>query len=154
QRDVERERVEDRRLAVGGILLAQRFHRFFVRERARLVIDLVGVLVVGLDRRDVVLLALRLGARRLGARDRCRAVLQATWRRRAAERVAQRRDGHAPVRDAARGIGLGDGVEALDGLGEPERVLQRDRALELRLNGGIARRRKVDLPEALGRLRT
>src|SRR5207249_10003398 len=41
----------------------------------------------------------------------------------------------------------------LDRLGEPERVLQRDGALELRLHGGTARGREVDLAQALRRLR-
>src|SRR5207245_10597639 len=98
-------------------------------------------------------LALALAAGALGACAGGRALALPARDRRPGQRVAEPRDGGAPVRDAARRVGLRDGVEPLDRFAEPERVLQRDGALELRLHRRAARSREIDLAQALRRLR-
>src|SRR2546422_4752961 len=70
KRLVQGERVEDLRLDVVRILLNERFHRLFVVLRARVLVDLVVVLVELLDRRQPVAFTLRLGADRLALLDR------------------------------------------------------------------------------------
>ena len=152
RRRVEGEGVEHRRLPVLRVARGELLHRLAVGERARPVVDLVGVLVEHLDRADVVALALRLGARRLGPLDGRPPVGKRFGRRRPAERIAEQVHRDAPVRDAAGGIALRDGRERARGRREPERVKHGNRALEILLDRGAARRREMDRADlVLGR---
>jgi hypothetical protein len=117
------------------------------------VVDFVGIGIKGGDGGDVVLLALGLGAGGFRPRDGGRALGDPARHRRPPQRIAEPGDGRAPVGNATGRIGGGDGVEGLDCLTEPERVLQRYGALELRLHGRAARGREVDLAQPFGRLR-
>src|SRR3989442_214116 len=141
---VERQGVEDRRLAIVRVARGELLHRLPVAERAGPVVYRVGVLVEGLDRRNIVTLALGLGARGLRALDGRPAVGERLRRRRPAEGIAQEVHRHAPVGDPAAGVGLGDGRERGGGRGEPERVEHGDGALEISLDRGTTRRREVD----------
>ena len=149
----ERQRVEDRRLAIGRILRGQIPHRLRVRDDARALIDR-GEISVELRRGgDVAPLALRLGGRLERERDGVQALLE--LRRRPhdhGERIAPPRERDAPVRDRARGIRRERRLETLDGLTELEGVQQRHGAVELRLRCRRARRLEMHGPELLGRV--
>src|SRR5262245_59058646 len=62
RRGVEGERVKRRRFAVLGITHVHLFHGLLVREGTRAMVELVGVLIKSLDRRDVVLFTVGRGA--------------------------------------------------------------------------------------------
>ena len=144
ERDVERQRVEDGRLAVVGIALGELFHGLLIGDGARPVVDLLGVLVERLDGGDVVALTLGPGAGRLRPLDGRPPLLEAARAGRCGEGVAEPRHGHAPVGDGAAGIDLSGFGEPLDGRVERERVQQRDPDLERRLRRGATRGREVD----------
>ena len=113
---IESERVENGRLRIIRIFLHQRFHRLFVGETARRLIDLVVVLVVRLDRQKPVALAFSLGADRLTLLDRLQPVLQNRCCQRQDHWVGAMADRDAPVRDRALrvgGSGVGKGLDAV-----------------------------------------
>src|SRR3989441_12875360 len=150
KRLVQGERVEDLRLDVVRILLNERFHRLFVVLRARVLVDLVVVLVELLDRRQPVAFTLRLGADRLALLDRLQTTLQRRRIEGPDERV--RADAHrqTPVGDGAARVGLRDRRERLDRLGEEEGMERRERALELLLRLRRARSLEQHATELLG----
>jgi hypothetical protein len=59
-----------------------------------------------------------------------------------AERIAHQRRGDAPFSDRASGIAGEHFAKCPLALAEPERVQQRNAALEARLHGGLARARE------------
>ena len=137
---VQRQRVEDLRLDVTRILLRQGLHRLFVVLGAGVVVDPVVVLVVRLDRREPVALAFGLRADGLPLLDRVEPPLERDRIEGARERIGTDAHGEPPVRDGAAGVGLRDGRERFDRFGKEERVQHRERALELFLRLGRARR--------------
>ncbi len=150
ERLVQRERVEDLGLDVLGILLRQRFHRIAIAARARFLVDRIVALVVDLDRRDPVALARALGADRFAFLDVVESALQRGGVERADQRVWPIAHGEAPIRDRAVGIGLQRRVERIDRLGKVERMEHRERALEVLLRGGRARRLEQHAAETTG----
>ena len=144
-----RERVEDRRLVVAGAALRHAGHGLVVGYDARRVRHSIA-LVVGADRGDVVALtrARRSHGRRL---LRCRSSgREFVVRGRPPDGVEI---GHRepPLRHPATGILRRNLLEGLRGLDVSEGVQQRQPALEHRLNLGVTRRGKPDLPELLRR---
>ena len=146
---VERERVEDRGLAVARVARGQLLHRLLVGDRPRPVVDLVVVLVEDLDRRDVVELALALRAGRPGARDGGRAVAQHLRGGRPAEGVLEHGHRDAPVGDPAGRVLLRDLVERLDRGAAPEGVEEGHGAAQVGLDRRAAGVGEVDLAELL-----
>jgi hypothetical protein len=136
RRRVQREGVEDRSFPIVGIAAVDLLHGLLVGGGPRAVIELVVVAIVRLDRADVVLLARR---HRQPSRlvEGGRALLQHRGARRRPERVV---DAHrdAPVPHRARGVRGRDRRKSLQRLLVPERVQERDRALEVSLDGGRA----------------
>src|SRR5262249_8301811 len=65
------------------------------------------------------------------------------------ERVPEPRYGRAPGRNAARGIGLGGRLEALDRVLEPEGMQERHTPSELLLRSRVARRGEVHAAQLL-----
>ena len=99
------------------------------------------VLVVELDRREPIALALGLGADRLALLHRLQAVLQDGGGQRQDQRVGTVADRDAPIGDGALRIGRGGFGECLDAVRIKERMHQRDAAIEfllrLRSAGGL-----------------
>ena len=151
--DVERQRIEDGGFPVLRILRGQRVHGLLVILRARAMVDLVVVLVEGLDGGEVVELALGLGAHALALGHRRGPQLEVLGRRGAGQGIPESGHRRTPIGDAAGGIGLGRGLESLDRIGEPEGVEQGHGPGELRLGGGVTGGREVDSAESLGGLR-
>ena len=104
-RNIERDRIENLRLVVGGVTAGESFHRFQVRLNPRLMRDLVVIDVHHRQRVDVLAFAFCLGTsclclfnggkakRKIGSRNR-------------EVRIAQIRQRDAPIRDGASRIGL------------------------------------------------
>ena len=137
RRRVQRERIEHRGLAVVGIAPVELLHRLLVGGGPRAMVQLVVVAIVRLDRGDVVLLA-----RRCGQPTRLlqggRALLQHRRARGLPERVVDAHR-HAPVAHRAGRILRRQLGEGLLRLLVPERVQERDRALEIGLDSGRTR---------------
>src|SRR6266446_3760851 len=55
----QRQRIEDRGLVVLRVSEIELLHGFLISERASSVIELLGIFIENLDRRDVILLSLR-----------------------------------------------------------------------------------------------
>ena len=142
---VERQRVEDGGFPIVGIAAGQPLHGLLVGGRPRAVIERVGVAIVRRDGRDVLLLP---RGRDQPARllDRVGAPVQHRRARRLPERMV---DAHrdAPVAHRARGVRGRDRGEGLLRLLVPERVQQRDRALEVGPNRGRAGDGEANGPE-------
>jgi hypothetical protein len=140
--------VEDGRLAVLGVALVELLHGLGVGGGPRAVVELVGVLEEEVGGRDVVTLAIRPGPGRLRLVHGLHPALEGGGGRGRPDLrpLAER---HAPVRHAAARIGLGDGREGLRRLEIPERMQERDRALEGLLHGGGARHGEDDLADLL-----
>ncbi len=136
---VQRQRVEHFRLDVVRVLLRQRLHRLLVVAGARVLVDLVVVLVELLDRREPVALALGLGADRLALLDRVQPALQRRGVPRPDQRVRPDRHRQAPVGDGAARVGLGNRRERLDRLRKMERMQLGQGHLELLLRLRAAR---------------
>jgi hypothetical protein len=113
-------------------------------------IERVPVLVVRLDRRDVVALPLRLGARRAALFSRREPVPERRGVGGTDERVRTSAHRDAPVRHRAARIRLGDFAERVEVLRIHEVVQQSDRVVELLLGRGAAADREVDRAEMLG----
>src|SRR5438128_250018 len=90
--------------------------------------------VIGPDRLDIAALTLALGADRAALRNRFLGALGALRRGAGRVRIADRQRGDAPGRDRAARVLLQYLAERLVALAPPERVEQRHRALQLRLN--------------------
>ena len=147
---LQRERVEGHRLAVLRIASVHLGHRLLVGERSCLVVELVPVLVEGLGGGDPIALALRLGRRGLGLLDRFPPALEVRRARRRPDLIPQAH-GDAPVAHRAVRVRLGDGGERLHRLEVPERVQERDPALERLLHRRIAGDGKRHLPDLVTR---
>ena len=140
------EGVEDRRFLVVGILAGQLLHRLLVALAARSRGHAVVAGVRLFQRAEPVALPLRPG-QRLALLDGVQPALEALGGPRRHERIGPLADRQPPVRHRAVRIGGDHGLERLDALGIEERVQDRDRPLELRLDGRLARRRKAHGPE-------
>ena len=127
---VQRECIEDRRLAVFRILRGQRGHRLLKGKKTRDVVDRV---LTGI-------------ADRVAVRDRGDAGLEVVGRRRLPDLV-EAAHRHPPVRHRAGRVRGGQLRERLVGLAVPERVQHREADVEPPLRFGGARDRKVHLPE-------
>src|SRR5262249_23412372 len=139
----DREGEEVPRLTIVWVLAINLLHARLERLRARGMVELVGVAVVGAHGVDVVALPLRLRVGRSGLRRRLASFLELRGSglrsgvaRRPYRMEARHRD--APVRHGARRIGLRDLEECPLRRVVPERVEQRDAALELRAHRGTA----------------
>src|SRR6266536_3292744 len=131
--------VEDLCLVVVRIARGQRLEGTGAIELARALGSIRPVFVVGGDGLEIVALSGRLRADLPAPIDR---------RLRALGPLRRRADaGHAPRRDRAGRIPGQDLQESFLGLGIPERVEHRDRALEAILHRGAARVLEVDLAE-------
>ncbi len=150
ERLVQREGVEDLRLGVVRVLGGEPLHRLRVILRARVLVDLVVVLVELLERRQPVALALGLGPDGLTLLDRFEAALERGGVERSDERIRALADGDAPVGDGAVRVRGGDRREGLHRLGKEERVQHGQRPLELLLRLRRARSLEVHPPELLG----
>ena len=143
--DVERQGIEDSRLAVIRIGQGQALHRLLVGKRARAMIDRRVVGVEGVDGRDVESLALGRGTDGERLLDSGSTVLDPAAGRRPVEGVVEPGHRRSPVGHAACGIRLGSGGERLPGRREPERVEPRHTLGELGLGGRVARDREGDV---------
>jgi hypothetical protein len=135
----ERERVEDRRLAILRMIARHRLHRAGIRAHARRMIELVEAVVEGVDGVDERLLAIRLRADLLRFLRRFESGLQLGRRRRSPDRM-EVRHGHAPPGHAARFVRRGRAAERLLRLGVPERMNEREAAVDFLLRRRVARR--------------
>ena len=152
---VERQRVEDLGLDILRVLATERAHRLLVVSGARVLVDLVVVLVELFQRSQPVALALRLRSDGLTLLDRIEPALQSGRVKWADKRVGSLADGDAPIRDGARRINLGDRIERLHGLRKVERMQHRQCTVELLLGLGCARRLEQHATEVtLGLLRS
>ena len=149
RRLIDGERVERRSLEVGRVFRVDALHRFLVRDGPRAVIQRVGVLVEERHSRNVLALALALGADRLRRLRRRETLLQRFRRAQPRERVAPRAHGDPPLRDAARRIAFKGFLEAGDRVGEFEGVEERHRVIEFLGDRRRARRGEMNLPEPL-----
>ena len=142
--------VEDQGLMVVRETPGEFFHRGLVCQRARAVVDLVGILVEGRDRGDVALFTVGLRASRRGPLRGCPAGGELGRARRSPDRVVV---GHrdSPGRDAAGGVLRGGRGEGAPCLLVTEGMEEREASKEIgpRLVG--AGNREVDLAEAFGR---
>jgi hypothetical protein len=148
RRDVERNGVGDLRFVVLGIARRQGFHRQEIGLHAGAVIDLVVIDVHDGERVDIVALALRLGADRLGLFDGCKPEREIGSRRRCM-RIVEQRHRNAPIGHAAFGVGFRDVLEYLLGLAIPERMLVAHRPIKAALRRLVARYDEVDAAEPL-----
>ncbi len=119
---VQRQRIEDRRLRIIGIVLVELFHSALVGLNSRLIAALIGLLEISLHRPDVPLLARRLGACCLGllhsfpsSRQSRTIQGQDQWVRALAHR-------QTPVAHGTGRVRFGDRGECLDGLWKKERM--------------------------------
>jgi len=110
------------------------------------VVEFVEILVEGLDCGDIVALARRLRTRSLGVFDGRPALFQVFCAGRFPELMVVRHR-HAPLRHTAGRVLPGDAGKGFGGLLVPEGVQQSHRAIELRLERGVAGNRELDLAE-------
>ncbi len=127
----EGQRIEDASLDVLGVLGDQRLHRLLVGHDAGPLIAGRGVAIQLVHRRQVSLLALGAAAAGLGRVHGRPSGDERLRRAVPAERVAPPAHRDAPVRHHAARVLLQHTVERLARRGEPERVQQRDAAVEL-----------------------
>jgi hypothetical protein len=149
RRLIECQRVEDARLRILLVGIRQFLHRLLIGNGPGARVHVRGVLVEQRHSLDVVALPLRLGRRStpfvygcLPERDRLHAS-------EATERVPPPAHRDAPTRHRAVGILRQHLFERIDGGREPERMEQRDAAIEVGRDVCRARRRKVNVAEAL-----
>jgi hypothetical protein len=112
-RAIERERVEDRRLSIVGVVLMQALHRLLVTFGAGRVVYLIVIRVEDLDRGEVLGLARRLRLRGFALLYRLRAGLQVGSREGWHERIGQLARRHAPIGHGAVWVLLDDGLKGL-----------------------------------------
>jgi hypothetical protein len=148
RRDVERDGVGDLRFVVLGIARHQGFHRQEIGLQAGAVVDLIVIDVHDGKRVDIVALALRLGADRLGLFDGRKPEREIGCRRHR-ERIAQQRQRDAPIGHTAFRIGFRNILEYLFGLAMPERMLVAHGPIEAALRRLVARGGEVDGTEPL-----
>ena len=144
--DVEREGIVDRGLGIVRIAGVELRHCLLVRQDPRAMIRGLGIAIEFRKRRDVVGLALGLGAELPRLLER-RPTVGQILRGRRRERIAEQAHGDAPIRHRALGIALqhvGEGV--VRGL-VPERVLELHRLVERLLRLRRAGDREVNRAE-------
>src|SRR5262249_6868824 len=127
---VQRQGVEHFGVHIVRILARQPLHRFLIVERARVLVDLIVVLVDLLNRRQPVALALGLGADRLALFDGIVPALQRRCVPRANQWVRPYTDGQAPVGNSTARIDFRDLGEGRDRFWVKEGVQHAQRALE------------------------
>jgi hypothetical protein len=138
RRGVERQRIMDLRFVVIRIARSQRFHGLGVGQQAGAVIDLFVIGVHGAQCREVVALALRLGADAFRFLQRS-STLGEVLHRRHAMGIPQQAERDAPIGDGALGIGLQHILEGFLRGAIPERVLIEHAAVEQLLRFRLAR---------------
>jgi hypothetical protein len=143
--EVERQRVEDRRLAILGIGQVELLHDPLVGEGAGRPRDGLVVLEERLHRADVIPLARGLRAGGAALLDGGPGRLGPLRGRRCAEHVLGPAERQPPGGDRAAGVALGDGREGVARARPPERVEQRDRMVQVGLHLGHARAREAHL---------
>lgn len=119
---VQCKHVEQRGFDIIGVALGKRLRRFLERQHARLVVLTVRILVVELERGDVVPLALGLRANGFGFLDEFPAALHRRGGRRTDQRIGSCADRNAPVSHGAGRIHLRYFRECIAGLWKPEVV--------------------------------
>jgi hypothetical protein len=139
----QRERMEDRRFAVRGIVARDLLHPARIGEDARAVVELFEVRIERCERIDVILLAPGLFSDRARLLDRFAAFLQIVGPGRRPELVP---DAHrdAPMGHCTIRIRFGDRGEFLERLPVPKRMQGGQRRVEARLNVIATGHRKTD----------
>lgn len=140
------ERVEDRGFVILWIRARHIRHRLFVREHACAVSELVGICIEGVDRVDECLLARRFRVDLLRFRGGLPSGPQFIRRGSCPERM---QIGHcrAPPGHAALRVCIRCAAERLLRLDIPERMYERDAAIDLLLRCSIARSSQTHRPD-------
>src|SRR5580700_6949403 len=124
----------------------QLIHGLFISQGASAVVELVGVLIERLDRRNIVTFALCLGASQLRFFYRGNSSFQISRAGRLPDLMVVRH-GDSPVGRAARGVFLCDISESVVSLLVPKRMKHRHGTAELRLKRWFAGNGETHLAE-------
>jgi hypothetical protein len=144
----QRQRIENRRLAVVGIAGMEPLHRLFISKGAGAMVELVRIFVESLDGGNVVSLALGLGPHGAGLFDGGPTLFQILGSRGFPEfMVVRHRD--SPVSHAAGGIFFGHCGKRLSSFVVPEGMEHGRGAIEWRLHRRVAGNRKIHLAKLL-----
>lgn len=135
--------VENLGFAILRVARLEVLHGLFIGQRARVMIQLVGVFIENFDGSDVVAFALRFDVCGLGALDCGPASLQIRGCGRVPE-LAIVRHRYAPFRHAAGRVLLGDSGKGFGGFLIPEGMKHCYGAIEIGLNGGEAGGAELD----------